>query len=180
MTSGIHIHIFGKRLYLPQGRAGLMRDAARAALAQAQPMPQPVELSIRLTDDAELRDLNREFRRVDAATDVLSFGGEGFVDGHADALSLWERAGVREKPRRIAPAYLGDIVISMAHCAAQAAAYGHSIDDELRLLVIHGTLHLLGFDHMNAKRRKLMWGAQDRAFAALGRPNPWQAGQFHL
>jgi probable rRNA maturation factor len=174
------IHILGKRVHLPKGRAGLMRNAARAALAQAQPLPQPVELSIRLADDVELRALNHEYRRVNAATDVLSFGGEGFVDGHADTLSRWERTGAREKLKRIEPAYLGDIVISMDHCAAQAKAYGHSVDDELRLLVIHGTLHLLGYDHMTAKRKRLMWAAQDRAFALLGRPNPWKAGQFHL
>jgi probable rRNA maturation factor len=180
MPTAATIHILGKRAYLPKGRALLMRNAARAALVQAQPLPQPVELSIRLTDDAELRALNREFRSVDAATDVLSFGGEGFVDGHADSLSQWERAGTREKLRRIEPAYLGDIVISMDHCTAQAQAFGHSVDDELMLLIVHGTLHLLGYDHMNTKRRKLMWMAQDSAFAHLGRPNPLKPGQFHL
>lgn len=177
MAASASIHIFGKRVYLPKGRAGLMRDAACAALAQAQPLSQPVEMSIRLSNDAELHALNREFRGVNAATDVLSFGGEGFVDGHANPIGQRRSgrdAGVMQ------PAYLGDIVISMEHGAAQAAAYGHSLDDELRLLIIHGTLHLLGFDHPNAKRRKVMWVAQDRAFALLSRPNPWQAGQFHL
>jgi probable rRNA maturation factor len=176
----ITVHIFGKRAFLPKGRAGLMRQAARAALSQSQPLALPAEMSIRLADDAELRELNHAYRRVDAATDVLSFGGEGFVDGHLNPLSQWERAGVRAKLRSSEPAYLGDIVISMDHCIAQAAAYGHGIDDELRLLVVHGTLHLLGFDHPNAKRKRAMWAAQDRAFAVLGRPNPWRAGQFHL
>lgn len=171
------IHIFGKRIHLPKGRAGLMRTAARAALSQAQPLPQPAELSIRLTTDAELQQLNREYRRVDAATDVLSFGGEGFVDGHINPIG--QRRSGRDAGM-VQPAYLGDIVISMDHCAVQAAAYGHSIDDELRLLVVHGTLHLLGYDHMNAKRKKVMWSAQGRAFASLGRPNPLKAGQFHL
>lgn len=166
------IHILGKRAFLPAGRAGLMRDAARAALAQTQPLPLPPELSIRLSDDAELRELNRKFRGVDAATDVLSFGGDGFEDGRITAPSQSEDPA--------ATLYLGDIVISMDHCAAQAAAYGHSVEDELRLLVIHGTLHLLGFDHMTAKRKRAMWTAQDRAFAQLGRRNPWHASQLHL
>lgn len=177
MTIAATIHIFGQRAYLPKGRAGLMREATRAALSQAQSLPLPVELSIRLTDDAELQELNREFRRVDTATDVLSFGGEGFVDGHINPIGQRRSgrdAGIMQ------PAYLGDIVISMDHCAAQAGAYGHSIDDELRLLVVHGTLHLLGFDHMSAKRKRVMWAAQERAFALLGRPNPLKAGQFHL
>jgi probable rRNA maturation factor len=60
----------------------------------------------------------------------------------------------------------------MDRCAAQAAEFGHSLDDELRLLVVHGVLHLLGFDHMQRDRKRAMWAAQDRAFALLGRPNP--------
>jgi probable rRNA maturation factor len=177
MPTPATIHIFGKRVFLPRGRATAMRHAARAALSQAQPLPQPVHLSIRLSDDAELRELNHEFRGVNAPTDVLSFGGEGFVDGHMNPI------GKRHSGRDaglVQPDYLGDIVISMDHCAAQAGAFGHSIEDELMLLIIHGTLHLLGFDHMNAKRKKQMWLAQDRAFALLGQPNPLKPGQFHL
>ena len=171
------IHILGKRVYLPQGRTSLMRQAARAALAQARQLPQPASFSIRLTNDAELHQLNREFRGVDAPTDVLSFGGEGFVDGHMNPIG--QRRSGRDAGE-VLPDYLGDIVISMDHCKAQASAYGHSIDDELILLVIHGTLHLLGYDHMNARRKKLMWAAQERAFTQLDRANPLKPGQFHL
>lgn len=180
MPNAATIHIFGKRIFLPAGRARVLRDAARAALAQAQSLPAPAELSIRLSDDAELRELNRDYRHVDAATDVLSFGGEGFVDGQHIPLTQSERAGETKKLKRIEPAYLGDIVISMDHCTAQAHAYGHSVDDELMLLTVHGTLHLLGFDHTTAKRKRLMWAAQDRAFALLRRPNPLKPNQFHL
>ncbi len=175
-NSAATIHILGRRAYLPKGRAAMMRHAARAALAQAQPLPLPVEFTFRLTDDAELQELNNEFRGVNTATDVLSFGGDGFVDGHPLTPTLSQSKDEHEGLR----AYLGDVVISMEHCAAQAKAFGHSIDDELALLVVHGTLHLLGFDHMTAKRKKVMWAAQDRAFVGLGRPNPLKAGQFHL
>ncbi len=160
----IHLHV--RAAYRAHGRAGLVRRAALAALAQAHDLPARVELTIRLTDDAELHALNRQYRATDAPTDVLSFGGEGFEDG---------------APRRetTAPAYLGDIAISMERCAAQAEQYGHSLDDELALLVIHGVLHLIGYDHHIPARRRRMWHAQDRAFALLGRTNPLRSDQFH-
>ncbi len=74
-----------------------------------------------VTGDAELQRLNREFRGKDYATDVLSFPGE---DG-----------------------YLGDIAISLGRARAQAKAFGHSVEDELRVLMLHGVLHLTGLDH---------------------------------
>jgi probable rRNA maturation factor len=173
----IHIHI--RRAYRQPGRIALMRQAAQAALHQAE-LPCPIELTIRLSNDAELHALNRQFRGVDAATDVLSFGGEGLVDGQLLPSSL------SEGPLPATPftegegsMYLGDVVISMERCEAQAAAFGHSSDDELRLLVIHGVLHLLGYDHTTARRKKTMWAAQQRAFEQLGRANPLKPGQFH-
>jgi probable rRNA maturation factor len=132
----------------------LVRRAALAALAQAQPINAP-EWSIRLTDDAELHNLNRQYRHTDKPTDVLSFGGEGYRDG--------------APLHNAAPTgYLGDIVISMERCAAQAAKGGHALDDELALLVIHGTLHLLGYDHDTRARKTTMWAAQSRALRSLG------------
>lgn len=165
------IHILAPRIHRPAGRIACIRAAVRAALAQTQVSPD-AELSIRLSDDADLRSLNKQFRNADQPTDVLSFGGEGFVDGvpispHPNSLPSRERQ------------YLGDIVISMERCAVQAHEFGHALDDELMLLVIHGTLHLCGFDHPNARRKKNMWQAQDRIFAALCRPNPLKPGQFH-
>lgn len=125
----------------------------------------PVELSIRLTDDAELQQLNHQFRGKDAPTDVLSFGGEAFVDGQwRDPLSNFHLEGERF--------YLGDLAISMQRAQAQAEAHGHSLEQELALLVIHGVLHLLGYDHNTLARKKRMWQAQDRAFALLGMSNP--------
>lgn len=161
------IHVQAPQRYRTKGRVAGIRAAAMAALAQAQ-LPQPAEVSIRLSDDAELRALNLQFRVVDKTTDVLSFGGEGFEDGRPT--SRQPSAG---------PTYLGDIVISMDRCTAQAAEFGHTPDAELALLVIHGVLHVCGYDHMSRARKKAMWQAQDRAFALLGRPNPLKPGQFH-
>jgi probable rRNA maturation factor len=142
-----------------RGRMRLIRAAVDAALAQAT-IRRPVTLLVRLTDDAELQQLNLQFRGINAPTDVLSFASEQWLDG--------------KLKRRQAPDSfeLGEIYISMDHCAAQALEHGHGIDDELTLLVIHGTLHLLGYDHMQARRKRSMWSAQDRAFALLGMTNP--------
>jgi probable rRNA maturation factor len=85
----------------------------------------------RITNDAELQSLNRTFRRKDHATDVLSFpGGEE-----------------RRADRKSAPPYLGDIAISLQRARAQARQWGHSIEDEIRILMLHGILHLKGMDH---------------------------------
>ncbi|PJF47538.1 MAG: rRNA maturation RNase YbeY [Chloroflexi bacterium] len=160
------IYLYTRAAYRARGQTALVRRAAHAALAQGRHLPTPVALTIRLADDAELRALNRQYRVTDAPTDVLSFGGEGYRDGQPSDADH-------------APAYLGDIAISMERCAAQAKRYGHPVEDELALLVIHGVLHLLGYDHHTPARRRRMWQAQDRAFALLGRPNPLQPDQFH-
>ncbi|MGQ9547181.1 MAG: rRNA maturation RNase YbeY [Roseiflexus sp.] len=92
-----------------------------------------VEVGILIADDAELQRLNQVYRGVDAPTDVLSFAGVDDSDGF-----------VRPPD---APRYLGDIAISWERVIAQAAEYGHSHERELAFLVVHGMLHLLGYDH---------------------------------
>ena len=154
MPHPAQLHIVGPACFRVNGRVRLTRRAALAALALAQPIHAP-EWSIRLTDDAELQQLNRQYRGLDKPTDVLSFGGEGYRDG--------------APLRSASPAgYLGDVVISMERCAAQATKGGHALEDELALLVIHGTLHLLGYDHDTRLRKAVMWAAQARALKANG------------
>ncbi|HEY3342401.1 MAG TPA: rRNA maturation RNase YbeY [Anaerolineae bacterium] len=157
--SPARIAIRARNIYRPHGRAHWLRAAARAALAQTQPRG-ACTWTIRLTDDDELHELNRQFRGMDKPTDVLSFGGAGYRDGKPNAAYtpiLDEGAE-----------YLGDIIISLDRCTAQAAAGGHAVDTELALLVVHGTLHLLGYDHDTPSRKARMWAAQSRALAALG------------
>ena len=111
-----------------------------------------VALSVVITDDEAVRELNRQFRDVDAPTDVLAFGSgeEGdFVTAPGE------------------PAYLGDVVISYPRAVAQAEEYGHSIDRELALLVVHGVLHLLGYDHMSEAERTEMWTRQNEILESL-------------
>jgi len=90
-------------------------------------------VSVALVSDAAVRRLNRRYRRQDAATDVLSF--PAVTDGHADSVGA--------SP----PVFLGDIVIARGVARRQARLARHSEDTELRILALHGLLHLLGYDH---------------------------------
>jgi probable rRNA maturation factor len=112
-------------------------ERAVAAVLQGEGIDEPLELSVLVTSDAALHELNRAYRGVDSPTDVLSFASEDDAPGAAQTF-------VRppETPR-----YLGDIAISYERVLAQAADYGHSVARELAYLTAHGVLHLLGYDH---------------------------------
>jgi probable rRNA maturation factor len=132
--------------------AELLRRAAVEALHR-EGVESEVALSTVITDDEAVRELNRQFRDVDAPTDVLAFGSgeEGdFVTAPGE------------------PAYLGDIVIAYPHAVAQAEEHGHSIDRELALLTVHGILHLLGYDHVTEAERTEMWARQNEILERLG------------
>lgn len=94
----------------------------------------PCELSLCLTTDEQVQTLNRQFRNVDAPTDVLAFAAQETL----------LPAGIRELP---IAGLLGDIVISVPTARVQAAVHGHRLSDELAWLACHGLLHLLGWDH---------------------------------
>lgn len=107
-------------------------------------------LTILLAGDERLRQLNRQFRGIDAPTDVLSyFLGETDPDTGEH--------------------YLGDVIISFPRAQAQAQERGHSTAEELDLLVVHGVLHLLGYDHADAEERDRMWAVQRQILHLLGR-----------
>ncbi len=127
-----------------------LEQAARTVLRQ-QEVPPESDLSLILTDDEQLHHLNRQFRQVDAPTDVLSFPAHE-IDPESGRL------------------YLGDVIISVPRAQAQAQQGGHAVQDELLLLVVHGVLHLLGHDHAAAEEKDRMWAAQRAALQALGCP----------
>ena len=105
-----------------------------------------------ITDDQRIQELNRQFRDTDVPTDVLAFAseeGEGFVT-----------------PPDV-PAYLGDIIISYPRAVEQAVQEGHSTKNELALLVVHGILHLLGYDDKEEEKRSRMWRQQDHVMKQL-------------
>ena len=125
----------------------LLESAARAALEQ-QSAPDD-DITIVLTDDDQLRELNLDYLGVDAPTDVLSF----------PASESDPETGAR---------YLGDILISIHRAAQQAQVAGHSLQAEAQLLVVHGTLQLLGHNHIEVEQKARMWAAQAEVLKRLG------------
>jgi probable rRNA maturation factor len=118
---------------------------------------QGVELSIALVDDRVIRELNRDYRRLDRPTDVLAFAME---EGEA----LAEPAG--------APTQLGDVVISVPSARRQARARRRSVGDEVTMLLAHGLLHLLGHDHRTRREEQRMSRLTAELEAAARRPSP--------
>jgi probable rRNA maturation factor len=107
------------------------------------------DVTIALVDDDRIQGLNRDFLGHDAPTDVLSFPA-----GESDP----------ETGRR----YLGDVVISIARASEQAEERGHAVVAEMQLLVVHGVLHLLGYDHAGQREKDRMWAAQAEVLESLG------------
>jgi probable rRNA maturation factor len=138
---------------IPPFEADLIENAVQQALA-AQATRQPaqpaeVELTLVVTGDEALQELNRRYLEIDAPTDVLSFPA-GEINPESGAF------------------YLGDIAISYPRAQAQAAQAGHPVAAEIQLLVVHGVLHLLGYDHAGPGEKAAMWEIQDSVLAALG------------
>lgn len=138
--------------------------AATAALRQQGVQP-PAALTILLTDDAQIQELNRTYRGYDEPTDVLSFPNEAEEwEELPDELEEEEDEDDELEDEEWGTAegnYLGDIAISVPYAARQAAEQGHSTLAELRLLTVHGVLHLLGHDHAEPEEETIMWAAQN-------------------
>lgn len=115
----------------------LLRRTILAALAY-EGVEGELEISVTFTDDEKIRELNRRFRGIDRATDVLSFplfeDGEGLPD---------------------MPDMLGDVVLSLERARAQAQEFGHSFEREVAFLTVHSVLHLLGYDHETSEADEL-------------------------
>jgi probable rRNA maturation factor len=129
------------------GQAALLEAAANRTLLRAYPGG-AADVTIVLTDDEQVRALNRQYLGIDAPTDVLSFPTDE-IDPDSGEL------------------YLGDVIISYPQAAAQAEAAGHSVEAELQLLVVHGVLHLLGYDHAEQAEQAAMWAVQTEILSSL-------------
>lgn len=119
--------------------------------------PYEVEVNVLLTDNASIREINREQRQIDAPTDVLSFPMLDYEEP-AEFCSLEQEAACFHP--ETGELLLGDIVISVEKVLEQAESYGHSVKRELAFLVAHSMLHLFGYDHMEEKERLTMEGKQ--------------------
>lgn len=122
---------------------GSLINAAKNALRALN--REDSELTIRLTGDDEMAALNQRFRNIDQTTDVLSFTQE-VVDPETGRT------------------YLGDVIVSLEQASKQANEHNFTLEEECIYLVIHGTLHLLGYDHENLDEKKQMWLLQEQLF----------------
>ncbi len=118
-------------------------------------------LTVVLTTDEEVRELNAQYRAIDAPTDVLSFAAHESIE---DAPTLLLPGEVAAEFAH----FLGDLVIAVPYSAHQAADYGNSVTAELQLLAVHGTLHLLGYDHDEPESEQVMWSLQEEILARFG------------
>lgn len=119
----------------------LIRLSVEASLAY-EGYRNTCEVSVSFTDDDGIRRLNRNFRKIDSATDVLSFPLFDFDGSEEPAVDELENM-------------LGDIVISLERAQKQAEEFGHSFEREVAFLCVHSMLHLLGYDHVNSEDEEL-------------------------
>lgn len=136
-----------------------------AAIAELADPVVPVSVSVKLSDNAEVHALNREWRDKDKPTNVLSF--PMLDDDEIDALL----DGTYNAPEIL----LGDIILAYETCAAEAAEKEISIADHATHLVIHGMLHLLGHDHIEDEEAEAMEALEVKALASMGLHNPYDA-----
>ncbi len=149
IVSNVEIQI--DEMFLSEGNES---DVVRAAaLALAHEGHADADVTVVLTGDDEVAELNLRYRGVEGATDVLSFSATEPVEGFVLAPE--------------AESYLGDILIAVPFTRRQAEALERSLGDELRLLVVHGVLHLLGYDHASLDDEALMWARQDAILREL-------------
>ncbi len=149
-----------KKLKIPGETVKLMEKAAKLVV-KTEGFAHPWEVSIELTDNESIREINREHREIDSPTDVLSFPLLEAVDGKPQVLPI----DIDPETKRVA---LGDILISAEKALEQAQNYGHSLERELAFLTVHGMLHLLGYDHMSPEEEKTMFEKQEQVLSSIG------------
>ena len=148
------------------------RTAAQAALRH-QGAPGGTALTIVIVDNDEIQALNRQYRGIDAPTDVLSFGAQD--DGTPDEREVGSAFVIAPEQQYETDAYLGDVIIAYPQVVAQAVHQGHSRERELSLLIVHGVLHLLGHDHATPHDEAQMWAIQAQVLETLGQADDAQA-----
>ena len=135
--------------------ARLIKKAIHMALS-AEGVEEPCLISVMLTDDEGIHQVNRDFRGVDRPTDVLSFPLNELVPGEFDPEDC-------EIDPAAGAVMLGDMMISLPRCEAQGEEYGHGFDREIQYLAVHSTLHLLGYDHLDEGPMKAQMRPREKA-----------------
>lgn len=122
------------------------------------------EVDLTFVDDAQIHELNKEYRGIDRPTDVLSFAMHESTDEELQI--IYDMDEVDEADN--VPDVLGDIIISVPRAKLQSEEYGHSLERELGFLFVHGFLHLLGYDHQDEASEAEMMGKQEAVLAEVG------------
>ncbi len=135
--------------------ARLIQQAAICALEEEKVDVNCI-ISIMLTDDEGIRQVNRTFRGIDRATDVLSFPLNELTPGAFDAEGC-------ERDPDTGAVLLGDMMISVPRCEEQGEEFGHGFDREIQYLTVHSVLHLLGYDHLDEGPMKAQMRAREKA-----------------
>ncbi len=143
----------------------LMQLAADRA-AEAEGIMLPCFVSVRLCGEEEIRELNRDYRNLDRATDVLSFPAVSWPEGVTAGKG--ERLLRRAYDAEADACFLGDIVISVPRIYEQAEAYGHSPEREAAYLLVHGLCHLMGYDHIREEDRICMRAQEENILESVG------------
>ena len=149
-------------VYISREKAGLGHRNAAALIKKsiikalcAENIDVPCIVSVMLTDDEGIHDINREFRGVDRPTDVLSFPLNELEPGSFDA-------EICETDPESGAVMLGDMMISLERCAAQGEEFGHGFEREICYLTVHSVLHLLGYDHIDEGEMKAQMRSREK------------------
>lgn len=116
-----------------------------------------IDCSLTFVGNARIQEINREYRGIDRPTDVISFALEEMADDEVPIM-----------PEEGEPRVLGDIIVSIEKAREQAVTYEHSFERELGFLVVHGLLHLLGYDHTTESEEMEMFGLQEEILSTFG------------
>lgn len=154
------------KVYLNREKRSLGQLSARYMIVKAvkaalkmENIAVPCELSVLLTDDEGIHALNREFREVDSATDVLSFPANEFTPGGFDP-------DIAERNPKTGRVVLGDMALSLEHACAQGEEFGHGTKREIQYLTVHSVLHLLGYDHVDEGEGKREMRSREKKIMA--------------
>ena len=142
----------------------MMEKAADRCL-ECESVSVPCSVSVCLCDDEKIRSINREYRKIDSSTDVLSFPAVSYPA--AKTAGMCEKLLRQEYDDESATCFLGDLFISVPHVIAQADEYGHSILREAVYLLVHGICHLMGYDHMNNSDKEMMRHMEEKILSSV-------------
>lgn len=154
------LEIYDDTKNVPEEKIKLIEDVLNFAGSYLK-LPENTEMSVTLMDNEHIHEINKKYRGVDKPTDVISFAIE---EDDPDEVPII----LPEDEEFDIPKNIGDIMISMDKVKEQAEYLGHSEDRELGFLVVHGFLHLNGYDHMKEEDEKEMFGLQREILDSYG------------